>query len=42
VFDSRRFNVCAHLFLGPRYNPLNVKVMSNEKEVKAWNNKGGN
>ncbi len=42
MFDSRRFNVYAHLFLGPGYGPLRVKVMNNEKEVKVWNNKGGN
>ncbi len=42
MFDSRHFNVYAHLFLGPGYGPLKVKVMSNEKEVKVWNNKGGN
>jgi hypothetical protein len=31
--------VYAHLFLGPGYGPLRVKVMSNEKEVKLWNNR---
>jgi len=42
VFDSRRFNVYAHLFLGLGYGLLRVKVMSNEKKAKVWNNKSSN
>jgi hypothetical protein len=38
VFDCRRFNVYAHLFLGPGDGTLRFKVMSNGKEVKACNN----